>query len=190
MGRDADMIVELLQGDSPVDASNPLAVTLASSSVAGASVVVQDEFTRPVNATAYAANDVVGDGAVITFPNAAAAAAGSGNILRARLITDLSTITARFRLHLYDTAPTPIADNAAFTMLFANRAIRIGVVDFPAVAIKGGTGSDAVEAEKTDLRLTFQLPSGRDLYGVLETLDIFTPTPGQKFLVELGILQG
>lgn len=92
--------------------------------------------TRPADTTAYTAKDAVADSTsaptVLTFSNLARVNAGSGYIVKARLMTNQSTNTARFRLHLFDTSPTAINDNAAYTLLWANRATRIGYIDLTA----------------------------------------------------------
>lgn len=158
--------------------------------VGGNTVAVSVEFSRPADTTAYAARDAVANSTssptVLTFSNIARVNAGSGYITKARLMTDQSTNTARFRLHLYRTAPTAINDNAAWTLLWANRANRIGFIDFSALQTEG-TGSDAANALNTDIRLAFVCATAsRALYGMLETLDAFTPASGQQFMIELS----
>ena len=146
------------------------------------------ERTRPADTTAYAAKDVVADSTatptVITFPAIVKRNGSEGYIVAARLMTDQSTNTARYRLHLYATAPTPIADNAPFAMLYANRENRIGFIDFSAMQTEG-TGSTAALALNTEVRLAFRAGATTAIYGVLETLDAFTPASGQKFYIEL-----
>ena len=155
------------------------------------SVRVSDSFTRPANATAYAAKDVVGDGAELTFAGAGAASpmlGGVCTVTQAKLLTDQTTNTARFRLHLYRSAPTDIADNAAFTgPLWADRAEYIGAIDFPACGVEG-TGATAAYAVNPDVVLSWvQDDSDRNIYGVLETLDAFTPASGQNVYIELTV---
>lgn len=163
----------------------------------GRQSLVNTSVTRPANTTAYAAKDVLSDSTsaptVLTFANVAYANGGSGLIVKARLQSNRSTDTARIRLHLYHTAPTAINDNDAFTLLWANRDKRIGYIDFPALATEG-SGSDSVEAIVTPgatapglVPLQFTCAAGnRTLYGILETLDAFTPASGQVFFVELA----
>jgi hypothetical protein len=158
--------------------------------VGGNEVVVSAAFARPADVAAYASKDVVSNSTsapiVLTFANLARVNAGSGYLVKARLESDQATNTARFRLHLYHTAPTPINDNAAFTILWANRAKRVGTIDFDALQTEGA-GSDAAYSANKDVRLAFACDAAsRTLYGVLETLDPFTPASGQNFFVELA----
>jgi len=157
--------------------------------VGGRMEPVAATLTRPADTTAYAAKDAVSDSTsaptVLTFANLARVNAGHGYIVKWRLMTNQSTCVARFRLHLYHTAPTAINDNTAHTLLWANRANRIGYIDFPACQTEG-TGSDAANAQVKDERISFKCASGsRAVYGLLETLDVFTPASGQVFYVEL-----
>lgn len=155
-------------------------------SVVGNLISVNTSFARPADTTAYAALDTVSPAttANLTFTNIARVSGGSGYIVKARLMTNQSTNIARYRLHLFHTAPTAIADNAPYTLLFANAANRVGHIDFPALATEG-TGSNSARSSVDTVRLGFITSGGRDLIGILETLDAFTPTSGQQFFIEL-----
>ena len=151
--------------------------------------VASVELTRPADTTAYIAKDAISNSTtapvVLTFDNLARIQGGALYIVKARLITDQSTNTARYRLHLYSTAPTPINDNAPYAVLYSNRALRHGYVDFSALATEG-TGSTAAMTLNADVRLALTAADGsRAIYGMLEVLDGFTPTSGQKFFIEL-----
>jgi hypothetical protein len=151
-------------------------------------------FTRPDNATPYSANDVVGPNvaAVITFTGAARANAGSGNIVKARLVANSATgmLGAVLRLWVYKVAPTPIADNSPYTLLWADRANRIGYIDFPALTTEG-TGSDSCSSLWSDMPLNFTTgASDSALYGVLEIKTVgAAPIAQQQFGVFLNIEQ-
>jgi len=180
--------------------TNDVAVTLDSEAVVlGASEthvgevggngdVVAATFTRPANVTAYASKDTVSDSTgsptVLTFTNVARVNAGTGYIVKARIMTDQSTNVARYRLHLYNVAPTAINDNAAWTLLWANKEERIGHIDFDGCQTEG-TGSDCANAVNATVRLHFAAAT-RTLYGLLETLDAFTPASGQNYYIELS----
>lgn len=157
--------------------------------VAGSTQPSTASFTRPANTTAYAALSTVSDSTsaptLLTFSNIARIAAGTGYITKARLMTDGATNVARFRLHLYHTAPTQINDGSPFTELWVNRANRIGRIDFDACFTEG-TGSTAAGSLNTAVRLAFGCDSGlQAVYGILESLDPFTPASGQNFYIEL-----
>lgn len=159
----------------------------------GSMFTVGQAFTRPGDTTAYAVSDVVGPvttPAVITFAGAARATGGTdggtGYVVKARVAKNTNTTTnAAFRLYLYTTSVTPIADNVAWTHLYANRANLIGWVDFPTMTTEG-TGSDCAEATLNDLRLPFVCAaSGSALYGVLVARAAYTPGASDAFYVEI-----
>ena len=156
-------------------------------------IVTSAAFARPADTTAYAAKDVVNNSAsapaVLTFAGAARVNGGAGYVTKGRLVTNQSTNTATFRLWLYNVAPTAINDNLPFTLLWANRAARIGYIDIGPCATEG-TGSNSASAQNADARLAFQCAANVSaIYGVLETLSAFTPASEQAFLVELTLEQ-
>lgn len=196
-------MVPIVNVDSTTEGERPevwLASTLNADddmvrAVGAVSSVAAGELTRPANTTAYAAKDAVSDSdsapTLLNFANVARENGGSGYIVKARLFSNQSTLTARFRLHLFHTAPTPINDNSPYTLLYANRANRIGYIDFPAAGTEG-SGSDAASSLVTPNVSGGMLPlafvcadNDPDLYGMLEALDAFTPASGQKFYIEL-----
>lgn len=168
---------------------NPEASELHIGEVGGIMAVVNTTFTRPADTNAYTAKDVVSNStstpAVLTFTNLARINNGSGYIVKARLMTTLSTDTKRYRLHLFHTAPNALADNAAYTLLWSNRDARIGYIDFAAMQTEG-TGSTAANAQNDTIRLPFVTASGsRTIYGILETLDAGLPASVQMYFIEL-----
>jgi len=157
--------------------------------VAGKTVKSSTTITRPADTTAYTARDAIANStstpAVLSFTGMAGEEAGGGYIVKARLMTNQSTNTARFRLHLYSVAPTPINDNAVQVLLWANRANRVGHIDFDACTT-GGSGSDAANSSNANLRMPFVCGAADTvLYGLLETLDGFTPASAQQIYLEL-----
>ena len=159
----------------------------------GLQVIVTDSFTRPSDTNAYAAQDVVSNSTsasgVLTFVNAARAIGGSGIIMSARHLKSSATINgATYRLHLYQVAPTAINDNAQFTLLYANRASRIGFIDFSHST--GGTGSDSSHALATMQNLPFVCDASlRSLFGILVVTGAPAQTSGEQHFIELAIAQ-
>ena len=155
--------------------------------IGGSTLASSATFSRPADTTAYLARDTVSNSTsaptILTFANIARVSGGSGYLTKFRLMTDQSTNTARFRLHLFHTAPTAINDNSPYTLLFANAANRIGQIDFPAMSTEG-TGSNASASLNMIDRLAFVLP-GTSIFGILETLDAFTPASAQNFYLEI-----
>ncbi len=150
------------------------------------------EFTRPNDATPYAVNDVVGPAVtgLLDFGTVSRVNGGSAYIVKARLLTNQAANVASYRLHLYeDSTPTAIADNAVFTLLWANRAVRLGFIDFDACATEG-SGSDAAFSLNKDIRLHIKcLSNSRHIYGVLVTKTIFTPATNQVYYISLSVEQ-
>lgn len=148
-------------------------------------------FTRPADTTAYTAQDVVGPAttpALLEF-NGINPQPGPAlfEVKTARIVTNLSTCTATFRLYLYHTSVTPIADNSPWTLLDANKAKRLGWIDFAACST-AGTGSDSASSlwGPTDGSFTGITASDNGkVYGVLVATSGFTPASGQTFTVEL-----
>ncbi len=187
--------VNLLSGGSAVSSGNPLPVAPTASEnhlgeIGGRTVRNAATFARPADTTAYAALDTVSTSTsapvVITFSNMARVNAGSGYITKARIMTDQKTNTARLCLHLFHTAPTLTNDNAAFPLLWADRANRVGKIDFSPMTTEDATNSTCAESLNEAVRLSFTCEAANTaLYGILETLDAFTPASGQNFYISL-----
>ncbi len=158
-------------------------------SIGGQKAVVQTVKVRPADTNAYAANDSVSDSTSaptnFTFASLARVAGGTGYIVKARLITNNSATAARFRLHLFLSSVVGINDNAAYTALWAQRADRLGYIDFAALSTEG-SGSDSAASLNATVRLPYNCGTSlRTIYGLLETLDAFTPASAQNFFIEL-----
>lgn len=151
-------------------------------------VNVQAEYTRPADTNAYAAKDVYSNStsspSVLTFTNIARVSGGSGEITFAVAATDQKTNTARFRLHLFNSSPTAINDNAAFTWLYANNASYQGFIDFPAMSTEDPTNSTGAYSQNGGSNVSLPFPfvtnGSRNLFGIVEIIDAFTPASGQK----------
>lgn len=174
--------VSLKLAGAAVSASNPIPVS-------GGMAAVNQTVTRPTGTDIYAAKDAISNSTsapvVITFTNVARVNGGSGYITGLRFFTSQVTNTASYRLHLYHTAPTPINDNAAFALLYANSTKRIGYIDITNVGTEG-TGSDCASGINTDIRLPFACAANsRNIIGSLETLTGFTPDASQTFFFEM-----
>jgi hypothetical protein len=158
--------------------------------VGGNGDIISKEFTRPADTTAYAAKDVVSNStsapALIQFDNVARIASGSGYITSASIETDKKDCTARFKLWLYqDNTPTPINDNSPFLELYANNSVRLGTIEFDAMTTEDATNSTGARTQKTNINLFFKADANKRIWGMLETLDVFTPASGQKFNIKL-----
>jgi len=175
---------------APVQSANALPVN-GTVNATGLQVITTASFTRPADTTAYAAQDAVSDSTtaptVLTFAGAGRANGGSGLILSARHLKSNTTL-ASYRLHLYRVAPTAINDNAQFPLLYANRANRVGFIDFSHAT--GGSGSDSTSALSTFVNLPFVCDAASvSLFGILVATAAYTPTSGEQHFIELAIAQ-
>lgn len=146
--------------------------------------------TRPNDTTAYAALDVVGQdpAANITFANVLPNAGGAFVALGVRLRIDVAAIPAGmagFRLHLYNAAPTAIADNAAYNLPAADRAKYLGYVEISNIQDIG----DTLWAQAAGVNFMAKLAAGStSLFGILETTGAYTPSALTVKTIMLNIL--
>lgn len=132
--------------------------------------------TRPNDTTAYAALDVLGTdpGTVIEFPNIAPVGGGPIMLLYAALRVDVGSIPSgmsQVRLHFYDSAPTAIADNAAFNLPAGDRAKYLGYLTLGTPIDLG----DTLFSEDDFLRKQVVATSS-SIFAIAQTLSAFTPT--------------
>ena len=150
-------------------------------------------FTRPADTTAYASGDLVANsttpGSVTPMEfTVARGELGSGMIRRARIRkSDTGITNANFRLHLYNTSPTPSnGDNGAW--LSNKSADYVGAIDITVDRVfTDGAAGNGVPISGAEIN--FRLPSGPNIYGLLEARGAYTPASAESFTVELEVLQ-
>jgi len=168
--------------------------------VGSRSIVVSDETTRPANTTAYTAGDAIGattsDSGTTALRSLAVGrvVAGSGYLTKFRLMTDQVACVATIRIHFYNVAAPAGAipgDNVPMTLLYLNKAQRLGHIDMPALATSTVTGtSTAAAAQDFATRMEFKCAAAdQNIYYRLETLSAFTPASGQKIYLECAAEQ-
>ena len=147
-------------------------------------------FTRPGDTTAYASGDLVANsttaGSVVPMSFQLGNAFGIGvfRLTRARIIkTNTSPTNANFRLHLYQSSPTPAnGDNGAWSTSAA--ADWLGNIDVTSMLAFTdgccGTGSTAAGSE-----MFIRLKAGSTVYGLLEAKAAYTPGNAESFTVVL-----
>lgn len=147
-------------------------------------------FTRPSDATPYDANDAVANStsapAALTFAALARENAGTGYIVAAEVSHEKTGVTPHLRLHLFNTSPTAINDNSALALTYAvvTLASYLGYIDFE--AMNSAAGSDYSKAQNITIRLPFVTGAASTaLYGLLQTLDAFTPGNAKGVTVKL-----
>ena len=143
---------------------------------------------RPDNATPYSANDVLSNGGIMEFPNAARQSTGTGYITGFKLVTNDAACVAQIRVHFFGSEPSMVTtDNSPFALLFADANAYLGFIDLPAFATEG-SGSDASFAQTTDARLPVILPlETTTIYALMETKTVFTPVAEQQFIPYLTV---
>ena len=139
-------------------------------------------FTRPGNATTYAAGDAVcnSDGDYITFFDGEQIE--SGSVIAGKLsISNGSTTNASFELFLfrdYNNIPS-LTDNSAFAMTAAAEEDLIGYMAFTLITT-GSSGSAVAWDSNVDTIIPFKRKVGSDgtrygLYGVLTATAAYDP---------------
>lgn len=171
----------------------PAATEVHLGGITGYTPAVSTTLTRPGDTTAYAINDSVNSSTssptALTFTSAVRTATGTGYITKARLVTSQSTCVAAFRLWLFSASTmTKTNDNTLFNVVYADNAIRLGYLDFPACATETGASVDCAFAMLDNIRYAVT-GSGSALYGLLETKTAFTPANAQTFFIELTVDQ-
>ena len=175
------------------DTGNPIPVADAGSSltVDGKAYRTTTTITRPSNTTAYTAGDVVGDtgGSAIISLTAAGPTAGFVIIQSVSLVFSDSSVPSgmgAFRVHLFSTSPTAIADNAAFDLTSGDRATYMGYVDFPAPQDLGSTIYTQTDYPGRLIKLA---AASTTLFVELETRGAYTPVSASTVSIRMNLLE-
>jgi hypothetical protein len=164
----ADVTLQL--ADTDVSDSVPVPVKTPAF-VSSASV------TRPADQDAYAALDVIGadPSANISFTSVGNIQAGHIEITGASVLLATAAIPSgmtTFAIHLFDAAPTALANNAAFNVIAADRSKYLGSITTGSAIDLG----DTLYASSDSVNMVRKLAtSSTTLYGVLQTTGAFTP---------------
>lgn len=135
-----------------------------------------------ISTSIYAANDVVGG--LLTFDlSASVRGAINGGILNSAHITDDDDVQAALTLYLFDTAPTTIADQVAFTPTKADLEKRIRVIDFLSyTSINSVAFSDSIDINQAFF--------GNTIYGYPVCTATPTWTAATDLSIKLSVLLG
>jgi hypothetical protein len=155
--------------NTDVSTTNPVNVT-------GNSGIVASSHTRPDNTTAYTAGDVVGTDAAtnLSWTNVNSANGKTVIITGVSLEVDVNAVPSgmsTFRLHIYTSAPTAIADNSAYNLPSGDRTKYAGWIDIDTPTDLG----DTLFARMNNVNFEIA-PAVRTLYGMLETRGAYTPS--------------
>jgi hypothetical protein len=155
-------------------------------------------FTRPSNATAYTAGDVIGIADSGTPANAGSAvftltgissSGGAVIVQNVRLAINSTSVPSgmgAFRLHLYSANPSGILDNAPYDLVSGELSSYIDYIDLPAPQDFGSVLFTKADYPGTTARVA----SGQtSLYAELETRGAFTPSSGTLFSLRVSTLE-
>lgn len=186
-------IVDMGDGTYAERVSLPSNVSVISNN---SEVRIQASFTRPADTTAYAAGDLVANsttaGSVIplSFANAVRMAGDCVRIERVRIEKSGTSLTnASFRLHLFESSPTPtVGDNGVFNNAgaLASNNILNHAGTFPVTMVwSASDGAMGIGVPTTGSGATASPTSGTSLFGLLEVTEAYTPVSGEVFYVVL-----
>jgi hypothetical protein len=169
-----------LLAEAAGDPGTPGVPSTTPSTVQGIGYSASDSETRPNDSAPYLALDVVSTavGAVMAFAGIGPSAGGKVIIDSFSLRIDVAPFPAgmgNFRLHLYNAAPTAIADNAPFDLPSGDRAKYLGFIETPTPLDLGATLWSETEAMGYPIRKEVTL-LGATVYGILQTVNAFAPT--------------
>lgn len=137
------------------------------------------KITRPANANAYTAVDVIGG--VLIFPNMGPAAGGTIIITSTELEYDVAALPANMAnctLHLYSQSPpSALADNAAWDLPAGDRVMYLGKIALGILVDLGSTLYVQVDSVNVQRKLL-----SSTLYGYLVTDIGFTPAGNSEVL--------
>jgi hypothetical protein len=147
------------------------------------------DITRPANTTAYTAGDGVGTATacVQTLNNAAKINSGGGRITAVRLFKSGTTVTnATFTVLFFNAAPTDVADNAAFNLLYAEQSRFIASVALSTMTVQGSGGGFAFTLPSP--MIYYQTAQGsKALYAVIIATAAYTPASAETFALSVTV---
>jgi hypothetical protein len=152
------------------------------------------EITRPANATAYTAGDVVcGVDSVVSLLIPRQTPQGAGYIISARIAVDTANAAnGSFRLFLYSdsTGSGKIADNAAHVNTYAKDLALIGTIDFTLSVTGNGSGSTMAYSTVLDQPMPIKVPlAASGVWGRLTATAGWVPNVSGKIRITLMATQ-
>lgn len=152
-------------------------------------------FNRPGNASGYTAGDVIGvtsggaaGSAIHTF---ASIGPSNGHVMlqSVEMFIDASTVPAgmgAFRLHLYNSSPSSIVDNAVFDLQTTDRTKYIGYAD---LSTPLDLGSVLYSQSDYSGRLLKIASGSTSLFGILQTVNAYTPASGTAHEIRIKTIE-
>lgn len=182
--------------DGDIASGNPMPVEVVATQtpipVGNYAIASTASFTRPNDATAYTAGDVVCNSTsaptILTFADASRASGGSGTIIGASMVLGTNPATKPiYELWLFNTSVTIDNDNAGFTPTDTEMQSCVAVIPLAAPVI-GDVSSTATSLYYAwDGAKAFVTSGGTSLYGVLVAKSGVTPTAVDTYYLRLII---
>lgn len=161
-----------------------------SLSVDGKAYRATVSFNRPDNTTAYAAGDVVGSATSAIHTLASVGPSGGFVLVQSMelLIANASIPSgmAAFRVHLYNSSPTAILDNAAFDLVSGERAGYLGFIDLPAPQDLGSTLYAQADYSGRLIKLA---SASTNLFAEIETRGAYTPAALTTYELRMSAME-
>lgn len=164
----------------------------------GYTVIKSASKTRPGNTTQYTINDVINEsttvGTILTFTDAGRTVGNSGIINSVQIIDSGNVATKPvLALWLFSAAPATVNDGEEFGPTDAElEDSLIGIVTFSQLRVGDPTanaaGNYVLQAKNENLEFVCA-DTSKDIYGILQVLNAYTPLDSEKFTVKLGIFQ-
>ena len=162
-------------------------------------VLVETTITRPADAVAYAAGDIIGtttdagtSTSVLTFANVARANAIGGVVASVMLIDSVNAATnIDCDIFFFNTTLAQQADNVAFAATDAEMATCIGVVSIVGTDGKESSNNIAYNGiMPSPGNIPFVPDAGsRNIFAVIVVRNAYTPASGEIFRVRTWIYQ-
>lgn len=164
---------------------------MAEHGFGGINTVLSASYTRPNNTTAYAANDVINATVAANLEISTGMKKGSSIfITSARIRIDghssLPAGIGNFRVAFFDTAPTAIADNAAFDVNAADKAKFLGYIDIGTPVDLGSRIWGQTDGINSQIKLA---ATSSTLYAQLITIGAYTPVANDVYTIMLGCME-
>lgn len=110
-----------------------------------------------------------------------------GKIVKTRLFCNLATVTnGTFRVYFFTEQVAQIADNSAWTLLYASRSKMVGYTGALTLVTEGSGSDGGVAQDFTEI--PFVCAAGaNDLYAVIVAEGAYTPSSGETFYLEITV---
>jgi hypothetical protein len=162
----------------------------------GINTVLTAAYTRPADVNGYTAGDVISSST--SSPTNLTIATGmkkgaSIMITSARIRIDGHTTKptgiGNFRVALFSSAPTPVNDNAAWTVIADDKAKLLDYVDIDTPIALGG-GTTRLWGRTNGINSHIKLAdTSSSIYAQLITLGAYTPVSGDVYTIFLGCME-